>query len=151
MGYASSIFGFQAVFTAMWCIFAIVGLKRLLKRMWLVGIASAVAFTLIAGRDIFIGAPGHMWLNVIVALLVLSVLTIVAVRVGLLATSACFVASFLISATPWTFDPGAWYFPPSASALLLLCGLAAFAGYSAAGVKNDIGPRLQATGFRRVS
>jgi serine/threonine-protein kinase len=151
LGYASSIFGFQAVFTAMWCIFAIVGLKRLLKSMWLVGIASAVAFTLIAGRDIFIGAPGHMWLNVVVALLVLSVLTIVAVRVGLLATSACFVASFLISATPWTFDPGAWYFPPSACALLLLCGLAAFAGYSAAGVKNDIGPRLQATGFRRVS
>jgi serine/threonine-protein kinase len=133
IGFFSSILGSQAVFTAMWCIFTIVGLKRLLKREWLGGLAATAVFTVIAGREIFAGAPGAWWLNLLLAAAVLGVLTVVAIRVGLLAAVACFVASYMISATPWTFDPGAWFFPQSAVALALVCGLALFGGVAAAG------------------
>ena len=40
---------FQAVFSAMWCIFTIVGLKRLIGRMWMVGVA-AIAGVHVPGR-----------------------------------------------------------------------------------------------------
>jgi serine/threonine-protein kinase len=130
VGFLASLAAFQAVFSAMWCIFAIVGLKRLLGRMWLVGAVATLAFTFLASRDLFVGAPGQAWINFAVAVAVVSVLAVVAIRVGLLATAASFLASFVISATPWTFDTGAWYFPPSAAALVFICGLAVFCGYS---------------------
>ena len=104
--------GFQAIFTAMWCIFTIVGLRRILRSKWVVGISAIIAFTLLADRDIFMDAPGVLWVNVAVALIVASVLAALAVRMGLLATAACFVASFALGTTPWTFDPSAWYCRP---------------------------------------
>ena len=115
----------------MWCIFTIVGLRRILRSKWVVGISAIVAFTLLADRDIFMDAPGVLWVNVAVALIVASVLAALAVRMGLLATAACFVASFALGTTPWTFDPSAWYFPPAALAFAILASLAAFAGYAA--------------------
>ena len=59
------------------------------------------------------------------------ILTVLAIRVGLLATTACLFTNNVISATPWTFDASAWYFPQSAVALAVLCGLALFSGYAA--------------------
>jgi hypothetical protein len=131
IGFLASMIGFQAIFTAMWCIFTIVGLRRLLRSKWVVGISAVVVFALLADRDIFMDAPGVLWLNLAVALVVASLLAALAVRMGLLATAACFVASFALGATPWTFDPSAWYFPPAALAFAILAGLAAFAGYAA--------------------
>jgi hypothetical protein len=131
VGLFSSILGFQAIFTAMWCIFTIVGLRRILKSRWVIGISAIVVFALIADRDVFIDAPGVLWLNIAIALIVAAVVAALAVRMGLLATAACFVSSFALGATPWTFDPSAWYFPPAALAFTILAGLAAFAGYAA--------------------
>jgi hypothetical protein len=131
LGFFSSLIAVQAVFTAMWCIFAIVGLKRLLTRMWLVGIAATLAFTFLAGTTLFVGAPGLAWINVTIAVAGAGILALVAIRVGLLATAACLLGSFVMSATPWTFDTRAWYFPQSALALTLTCGLAVFCGYAA--------------------
>lgn len=115
----------------MWCIFAIVGLKRVLKRMWVVATAATVLFAFLAARDVFVDAPGLTWVNVITAFVVVGIIAALAVRMGLLATAACFFASYALSATPWTFDPGAWYFPESAFAFAVLAGLAVFAGYAA--------------------
>jgi Protein kinase domain len=131
LGYFASILAFQAVFNAMWCIFAIVGLKRLFKGMWLVGVAATVVFTFLAARDIFVGSPGNQWINLAFAMAVVAIVTVVAIRVGLLATSACFLATLVISATPWTFDTGAWYFQQSAVSLILISALALFAGHAA--------------------
>jgi hypothetical protein len=100
--------------------------------MWLVGVAATVVFTFLAARGVFVGAPGHAWINVATAVVVVGILTVVAVRIGLLATTACFLATSVISAMPWTFDTSAWYFPPSAVALTLISGLAVFAGYATA-------------------
>ena len=131
LGFFTSLLAFQAMFNAMWCIFAIVGLMRLLKRMWLVGIAASVLFAFIAANDIFIGASGATWINFLVALAVVGIIISVAIRVGLLATAAAFLASFVVSATPWTFDSTDWYFPSSALSLLLMCALAVTAGFAA--------------------
>ena len=131
VGFLFSLVGFQAVFSAMWCIFAIVGLKRLFGRTPIVFVLAVIAFTFIEARDLYIGAPGHPWINFTVALTVFAVLASVATRIGLLATSAAFLASFVIAETPWTFDSNAWYFAPSTTALLFLLGLAGFCGYAA--------------------
>jgi protein kinase-like protein len=131
LGFLSSVFAFQAVFNAMWCIFAIVGLKRLLKRMWIVGIAATLLFMFITARDLFVDAPGFAVVNVTITLIVVGIIITLAVRLGLLATAALFFASYAVSATPWTFDPGAWYFPPAALAFAVLTGIAIFAGYAA--------------------
>jgi serine/threonine-protein kinase len=131
LGWFSSLVGFQAMFSAMWCIFAIVGLKRLLGRTSLVFVAAVNLFTFIEARDLFVGAPGYATINILVAFAVVATLTIVALRVGLLATAAGFLSSFVLSATPWTFDSTAWYFAPSMTALLFLGGLAVFCGYAA--------------------
>ena len=146
-GFLSSLVAFQSVFNAMWCIFTIVGLKRLLKHEWLVGVAAVLVFTFLAGRGLFANAPGQTWINVVVAVLVVGVLTAVAIRGGLLATAACFLATFVISATPWTFDTAAWYFPASSVVLAGLCGLAAFAGYAASG-KTRVAPERSRPAWR---
>ena len=130
IGFLSSIVAFQSIFNAMWCIFAIVGLKRVVGRTWGVGVLATLAFTFIAARNLFAGAPGLLWINFAIAVCVAAVLAAVAIRVGLLATAACFLSGFVLSATPWTFDSTTWYFAPSTAALLFICGLAAFSGYA---------------------
>ena len=131
LGLFVSLLAFQAVFSAMWCVLTIVGLKRLIGRMWMVGVAATLVFVFLAARDLFVGAPGHAWLNLVIAVAVVGILTVLAIRVGLLATTACFFTNYVISATPWTFDASAWYFPQSAVALAVICGLALFSGYAA--------------------
>jgi hypothetical protein len=58
IGFLFSLLVFQTVFNAMWCILTIVGLMRLFKKLWIVGIAATVAFTFLAARALFIDAPG---------------------------------------------------------------------------------------------
>lgn len=48
----------------MWCVFAIVGLKRLLKRMRLVAITASVFFTIVAASGLYTDQPGFLWLHV---------------------------------------------------------------------------------------
>jgi hypothetical protein len=131
LGFFTSLLAFQAMFNAMWCVFAIVGLKRLLKRMWLVGIAASFLFAFAAANDIFVDASGATWINFLVALAVVGIIIGVAIHVGLLATVAAFLASFVVSATPWTFDVSDWYFPSAALALTLVGALAVTAGFAA--------------------
>jgi hypothetical protein len=131
IGFLFSLLVFQAVFNAMWFILTIVGLKRLFKRMWIVGVAATVVFTFLAARNLFVDAPGILWINVSVALIVVGVITVLAIGVGPLATVLAFVATFALTATPWSFDTSAWYFPESALAFLGLAGLTAFAAYAA--------------------
>jgi hypothetical protein len=131
VGYLSSEMAFQAVFTAMACIFSIVGLKRVLKRLGLVWIAATLLLAFIIGRDLFVDARGILWINVAVALLMVGTIATLAVRMGLLATAACFFVSTAIGATPWTFDTSAWYFTPAAVAFGVVAALALFASYAA--------------------
>jgi hypothetical protein len=122
--------GFQSMFAAMWCILGIVGLKRLLKRMWLVGIVATVLLTLVIGRNLFLDVKGIPWLNLLTAALVVGVIVLLAIRTGLLATAAALLATNVYSAMPWTLDTSSWFFPQTALALGALTALAAMAGYA---------------------
>jgi serine/threonine-protein kinase len=131
LGFLVSVMAFQAIFSAMWCIFTIVGLKRLMQRMWLAGIIAVGILAFILARNVFVDTPGFLWVNVTVALMAVGAIATLAVRMGLLATAACFFASDAIAATPWTFDTSAWYFTPAAFAFAVLAAVAVFAGYAA--------------------
>lgn len=131
IGFLFSLLVFQTVFNAMWFILTIVGLKRLFKRMWLVGVAATVVFTFLAARSLFVDAPGLLWINLAIAFVVVGIITVLAIHVGLLATVLAFAATFALTATPWTFDTSAWYFPQSALAMLVCAGITALAAYAA--------------------
>ena len=131
IGFLFSLFVFQTVFNAMWFILTIVGLTRLFKRMWVVGLAATVVFTFLAARDFFVDAPGVLWINFTIAFIVVGIITMLAIRVGLLATVMAFCSTFVLTATPWSFDTSAWSFQESALAFLVIAGLTAFAAYAA--------------------
>jgi serine/threonine-protein kinase len=122
--------GFQSMFAAMWCVLGIVGLQRVLQRMWLVGIVTTVALTFLLARDLFVDQPGFEWVNLASALLVVGLIIAIAIHAGLLAAAVALCATNLISAVPWTLDSSAWYFPQSALVLGALALLAAFGGYA---------------------
>jgi serine/threonine-protein kinase len=122
--------GFQSMFAAMWCILGIVGLKRLLHRMWLVGIVATVALTFLLARDLFVDQPGFEWVNLSSALLVVGLIIAIAIHAGLLAAAVTLCTTNLASAVPWTLDSSVWYFPQSALVLGVLAGFAALAGYA---------------------
>ena len=93
IGFLFSLLVFQTVFNAMWCILTIVGLKRLFKRLWIVGIAATVVFTFLAARGLFVDAPGLLWINLLIAFTVVAVITVLAIHVGLLATVVAFAVT----------------------------------------------------------
>ena len=94
VGFLFSLLVFQTVFNAMWFILTIVGLKRLFKRMWIVGIAATVVFTFLAARGLFVDAPGVLWINIAIAVIVVGIITVLAIHVGLLATVLAFGSTF---------------------------------------------------------
>jgi hypothetical protein len=131
LGLFSSLFAFQATFNAMWCIFAIVGLKRLLKRMWLVAIAASLFFTFVAASGMYTDQPGFLWLNFATAVAVVSVIIVMAIRFGLLAAAATFLVTLWTTNIPWTTATDRWDFPLSALAFGLLAAVALFGAWAA--------------------
>ncbi len=131
LGLFSSLFAFQATFNAMWCVFAIVGLKRLLKRMWLVAITASLFFTLVAASGIYTDQPGFFWLHFATAITVVSVIIVVAIRFGLLAAVATFLVTLWTTNIPWTTATDRWDFPLTALAFGLLAAVAVFGAWAA--------------------
>lgn len=131
LGLFSSVVSFQATFNAMWCVFAIVGLKRVLRRMWLVGVAATLFFTFVAASGVFTDRPGLFWPHFGLAVAAVSVIIVMAIRFGLLATVATFVVTHWTTNMPWTLDAGRWDFPTLALAFLLLAAIAAFGAWAA--------------------
>jgi serine/threonine-protein kinase len=131
LGFFSSLFAFQATFNAMWCVFAIVGLKRLLKRMWLVAIAASLFFTFVAASGMYTDQPGSFWLNFATAVAVVGVIIVMAIRFGLLAAAATFLVTLWTTNIPWTTATDRWDFPLSALAFGLLAAVALFGAWAA--------------------
>jgi serine/threonine-protein kinase len=131
LGIFSSFVGFQAMFNAMWCVFAIVGLKRLLKNMWLVSAVASIVFTLVAAGDLYTDQPGSFWVHFAFAIGVVAVIVLMATRFGLLAVAVTFLVTLWSSAVPWTLDSNRWDFPVSALSFTLLALVAIYGGYAA--------------------
>ncbi len=134
IGLFSSFFGFQAIFNAMWCVFAIVGLKRLLTNMWLVAAVASLFFTLVAAGDLYTDKPGSFWVHFLFAVLVVAVIVLMATRFGLLSVAVTFLITNWCSSVPWTLQTDRWDFPVSALSFGLL---ALVAGYGAWAAQHD--------------
>jgi serine/threonine-protein kinase len=128
---------FQAVFNAMWCVFAIVVIKRLLRQTWLVAAAASAFFTFVAAGDIFVGQPGHLWFNFLVATAIVSVIVGLALRVGLMAAATTFVVVYWTTNMPWTLETGRWDFPILAVAMAFLLALTGFGAFAARSESAD--------------
>jgi hypothetical protein len=131
LGIFSSLLAFQATFNAMWCVFAIVGLMRLLKRKWLVAVTASLFFTLVAASEIYTDQPGFFWLNFATAVVVVSVIIVMAIRFGLLAAVMTFLVTLWTTNVPWTTATDRWDFPLTALAFGLLALVAAFGAWAA--------------------
>jgi serine/threonine-protein kinase len=131
IGLFSSLLAYQSAFNAMWCIFTLVGLKRLLKRMWLVAIIASLFFTFVAASSIYTDQAGFFWLHFVLALSVVSVLMLVAIRFGLLSTAAAFIVTNWATGVPWTLDTDRWDFHLSVLAFALIAALAVFGAWAA--------------------
>jgi serine/threonine-protein kinase len=131
VGFFASLISFAAAFNAMWCVIAIVTLKRLLRRMWLAGVAATILLTLVAAEGIYVDQPGVFGLNVALAVSVVGLLVGVVVRFGLLTTVMTFMAIYALSSTPWSLAVGRWDFPAVALAFLILAATTVLAGWAA--------------------
>ena len=136
-GLFASLAGFQATFNAMWCVFAIVGLKRLLKRLWLVAAVSIPFFTVVAASSLYTAVPGFLWLHVAAAAIVVAVIVAITLRVGLLATVGAFLTTFWLTSMPWTLNASRWDFPALAFAFALLLAIIGFGAVAARSESRD--------------
>jgi len=134
IGLFSSFVGFQAIFNAMWCVFAIVGLKRFLKNMWLVAAVASLFFTLVAAGDLYTDKPGAFWVHFVFAVVVVGVIVLMATRFGLLSVAVTFLMTNWCSSVPWTLQTDRWDFPISALSLGLV---ALVVGYGAWAAQHD--------------
>jgi hypothetical protein len=127
---------FTAVFNAMWCIFLIVGLKVLLRRMWL-AIAAALAFYLL------LSVPGAVWSStapvVTAVTVVISVVLMIGavIRFGLLVGAAAFLFRFVLSGTPWSVTFTDWRSSTSILVFTVLAAIVAAAAWAASAPARD--------------
>jgi hypothetical protein len=131
IGLFSSLVASQSIFNAMWCIFALVGLKRVLKQRWLVAVVATLFFTLVAASGIYTDQPGYFWLHFVVALAVVGLLIVVTIRFGLLSAATAFLVTNWATGVPWTLATDRWDFPLSVLAFGLLAAVAVFGAWSA--------------------
>ena len=131
LGLFSSFVSSQSIFNAMWCVFAIVGLKRVLKRMWLVAVVGSLFFTVVAASGLYTDQPGFFWMHFALALTVVGVIIVMAIRFGLLAAVVTFLVANWTTGVPWTIATDRWDFPLSALAFALLASVAVFGAWAA--------------------
>jgi hypothetical protein len=131
VGLLSSVVAFQAAFNAMWCVVAIVVLKRVLKRMWLAAIAATIFLTLVGASGVYVDQPGLLSINLGTAVIGIALLVGIVVRFGLLATVVLFLTIYVMSSTPWSLDLSRWDFPATALAGIVLAALAVYGGWAA--------------------
>ncbi len=133
---------FTSVFNAMWCIFLVVGLKTLFRRMWL-AIATTLAFYLL------LSVPQAIWSST--APIVTAVTAIVSVmlmigsviRFGLLVGASAFFFKFVLGATPWSVTLTDWRSGPSFLVLAVLTAIVCAAAWAVAAPPQERGVTRQ--------
>jgi hypothetical protein len=110
------------IFTGMANIFAVVLLRVLLRRTWLVITFAVLIFSSSTIVNALVGHPA--WLDVISSLTVTALMGIVVLRFGVLSTLVAFVFLFSLQSAPLTADVGKWFFGTSAAIVLLLGAIA---------------------------
>jgi hypothetical protein len=111
------------LFSAMTLIFVVVLLRVAVKRMWLVMILATVLFTATNLLDYQKTHP----VEIISVIVVRTIMTFAAIRLGLLATIVAFIVVIILQGAPLTADSAKWFFTTSSAIVLLIGGVAACA------------------------
>lgn len=127
----------SGILTSLFCLFLFFLMRLLLRRDWLAG--ASLGLLLIFGTLTFYGSVS-MTLPIVLANAVLLIaLTLVLVRLGLLALISMLVASQLLFLVPLTLDASRWYFGYTLGVLFAISALAAYAFYISLGGRSLLG------------
>jgi hypothetical protein len=114
----------------MWCIFLVVGLKLLLRRLWLAMLVT-LAFYWMLNLPTVIGTSGHPGIDVTLTLLSVTLMMGGVIRMGLLAGSVAFYTKFLLGMAPWSLRVGDWRAEPTVFAVVIVAGIIAYGAWTA--------------------
>jgi hypothetical protein len=124
---ASSVAGLS---NAMLAVMGIVALMMILKRRWVAGVVGAVIYTPVVISGMF--PPGTPRLDLAIGAGIISILIVVILRFGLLASVAALVAHFVLLRAPLTTDLSSWRGPIGLVYVALIAGAGILASYVAA-------------------
>ena len=131
---------FSAMFNALWIIFALVAVNLVIRRVWITALLMSAFLLVTSAAGIAQSRP--VWLGVVISLAVIGLIVLVIFRFGLLATVTFFLVEFVLSNAVLTLDTSKWFFPISATLMLLVVALAAYGFYASRGGEPLIGRRI---------
>ncbi len=120
-----------ALINALFFLFFPLVLFMVLRRIWA---AVAVFFLILVAM--FTMTFGHLAIGIVTGALLMGSWIFVALRLGVLASAACFFAYFTLTMLPVTFDNSAWYMSSSLVGVIVVLALAVFGFRSAMGASR---------------
>ena len=130
----------NAVINAFFALFGMVLLKIVVRREGLVAPVAIGLFMLLAVRGSFDGGPAAI--NVIVALLIVSIVILTVQRLGLVATTVLWFVQIMMNSAVVTSDPAKWFFSESLVLIAIPAALALYGFYISRGGEPILGARL---------
>jgi hypothetical protein len=131
---------FNTLLNALLAVFALVLLKILFRREWAVTVVAIAVPLIFAGASASDSTTPVLDMAAAIPILVLYVLAIQ--RLGLLATVAIFLVSYMLSDAVLTFNTTQWFFGSSLLPLLATAALACYGFYASRGGEPIFGRRL---------
>jgi serine/threonine-protein kinase len=128
---------FDATFNGMFCVFFIVAMKVVLRRMGFAVLATAAFYALVTVPST-LRDGSYPPVDVTLAAISMVPLLAVTFRYGLLASCVTFFFAFVLSATPWSTKLSEWQSGVSLFALTLLTAIIAWATWAATARGSDI-------------
>ena len=131
---------FNSVVNAIFSVFAMVLLKIVVRREWLVAPVAIGLTMVLAVRGIFDG--GSAPINFVAALLIVSIIVFTIQRLGLVAVTVLFFVQIMMGVAVVTFDPTRWFFAESLVLIAIPAALALYGFYISRGGEPVLGARL---------
>jgi serine/threonine-protein kinase len=131
---------FSATFNSLWITFGIVAVNLIVRRMWITAVVMTL-FLLVTSAGNIAESPA-VWLALAVNVAVVVAIMFVIMKLGLLATIVMFFVNFILSSAVLTLDTTRWFFPTSATLLLMVASLAAYGFYASRAGEPLLGRRI---------
>ena len=131
---------FSAAFNAVWIVFGLVAVNLVVRRVWITAVVM-IGFLMLTGFGSSGEAP-PAWLNILTGVTTVTLVVVMMLRFGLLATFVSFLANFLLNSAPLTFDSSRWFFSTSLTLLLIVAAMAVYGFYASRGGEPLLGRRL---------
>ena len=131
---------FNALLNALFAIFGMVLLKLFLRREWAAALVAVGLLTFATWLNS--GSSSTPLLLVAVTAVYVAIVVLTIQRLGLLATVAAFLVTFMLSGAVVTLNPASWMFGSSLLVLAVPAALACYGFYAARGGESLMGGRL---------